>query len=102
MQHSENILKYIHQNVPSNPAGQLPFCREAGQSGTSGVTKYICASGMFSMDDIADRLNIEILNESVYKVQYWPILELTSTDLTGCCGLRPYKENEYEIGFFLR
>ncbi len=25
-----------------------------------------------------------------------------SNDLIGCCGLRPYKEKEYEMGFHLR
>lgn len=44
-------------------------------------------------------LNTEILNESAYQVQYWPIFELTTNDLIGCCGLRPYQANEYEIGF---
>lgn len=66
------------------------------------VTRYICASGIFSMDDIENRLSTEILNESLHKVQYWPIFELTTNDLIGCCGLRPYTANEYEIGFHLR
>lgn len=70
--------------------------------GNSEVTRYICASGIFSADDIVNRLNVEILNETIYKVQYWPIFELATTDLIGCCGLRPHKENEYEIGFHLR
>lgn len=70
--------------------------------GNPEVTRYICASGVFSMDDIANRLNTEILNESAYKVQYWPIFELTTMDLIGCCGLRPHKADEYEIGFHLR
>ena len=70
--------------------------------GNPEVTRYISANGVFSKDDIVNRLNAEIFNESVYKIQYWPIFELTTTDLIGCCGLRPYKENEYEIGFHLR
>ena len=70
--------------------------------GNPEVTRYICASGIFSMDDIENRLSTEILNESVHKVQYWPIFELTTNDLIGCCGLRPYTANEYEIGFHLR
>lgn len=70
--------------------------------GNPEVTKYICASGSFSLDEIANRLHTEILNESMYKVQYWPIFELASTDLIGCCGLRPYQTDTYEIGFHLR
>ena len=70
--------------------------------GNPEVTRYICASGIFHRDDIINRLNAEILHESVYKVQYWPIFELNTMELIGCCGLRPYKTNEYEIGFHLR
>lgn len=70
--------------------------------GNPEVTRYICANGVFSKDDIVNRLNAEIFNESVYKIQYWPIFELATADLIGCCGLRPYRANEYEIGFHLR
>lgn len=66
------------------------------------VTRFICAGGKFSPDDIANRLNKEIFNGEKHQVQYWPIFELATNDLIGCCGLRPYKENEYEIGFHLR
>lgn len=47
-------------------------------------------------------MNKEISTEEEHKVQYWPIFELESDELVGCCGLRPYAENEYEIGFHLR
>lgn len=70
--------------------------------GNPEVTKYICSDGIFSLDDIVNRLNTEILNELEYQVQYWPIFELTTNDLIGCCGLKPHKANEYEIGFHLR
>lgn len=30
------------------------------------------------------------------------VFELATNDLIGCCGLRPYKINEYAIGFHLR
>lgn len=66
------------------------------------VTRYICASGKFSADDIAARLKKEIDNNDKYHVQYWPIFELETEELIGCCGLSPYKENTYEIGFHLR
>ena len=35
-------------------------------------------------------------------MQYWPIFELSTGELIGCCGLRPYGEAMYEIGFHLR
>ena len=48
-----------------------------------------------------NRLNREIDNNKEFSVQYCPIFELTSNELVGCCGLRPYAKNEYEIGFHL-
>lgn len=34
------------------------------------VTKYICANGIFSLDDVINRLNTEIFNGSAYQIQY--------------------------------
>lgn len=70
--------------------------------GDPAVTRYICASGRYSANDIASRLQKEIDNNAEHHVQYWPIFELVSENLIGCCGLRPYSENKYEIGFHLR
>ena len=70
--------------------------------GNPNVTKFICASGKFSKNDIAERLEKEISNDIEYHVQYWPVFELIIDNFIGCCGLRPHKENEYEIGFHLR
>lgn len=70
--------------------------------GNAEVTRFICASGKFTEEDIINRLNIEIHNDKEYRVQYWPIFQLQSNELAGCCGLRPYAENEYETGFHLR
>lgn len=70
--------------------------------GDPNVTKYICANGRFSEEDIVNRLNHEVNNNAEYHVQYWPIFELNSNELIGCCGLRPYSEGKYEIGFHLR
>ena len=68
------------------------------------VTKLICASGVFSGQDIKERLQKEIDNERLYHVQYWPIFELQTGELIGCCGLRPYdlEKSIYEIGFHIR
>lgn len=69
--------------------------------GNPDVTRFICASGRFSTNDIAFRLKKEIDNNIKYQVQYWPVFELKSNEFIGCCGLRPYRENKYEIGFHL-
>ena len=70
--------------------------------GDPDVTRFICASGRFDVDDISARLEKEIYNETEYHVQYWPVFELSSGNLIGCCGLRPYRGGKYEIGFHLR
>lgn len=72
--------------------------------GEEAVTRYICASGAFSRQEITDRLGTEIHNGEQYSVQYWPIFELATEELIGCCGLRPFKneKDSYEIGFHLR
>ena len=66
------------------------------------VTRYLCASGVFSPEEIAGRLAAEIANERQFGVQYWPVFELATGELVGCCGLRPHGEGEYELGFHLR
>lgn len=71
--------------------------------GTTRIYKiYIC--GIFTDEQIKNRLETEIENYKKYKVQYFPIFSLETDDLIGCCGLRPYKntENVYELGFHLR
>lgn len=72
--------------------------------GEEDVTRYICASGKFTEQDIQKRLIFEINNQAHFNVQYWPIFEIPTGELIGCCGLRPFKaeENSYEIGFHLR
>ena len=84
------ILKQTEDWLTSYFAGKNPD-----------VTKFICASGHFSEEDIQERLAVEIGNEDKYQVQYWPIFELNSNEFIGCCGLRPYKKNQYEMGFHL-
>lgn len=70
--------------------------------GEPAVTRYICASGKFSEDDIVNRLKKEIDINFKFHVQYWPIFEIATNELIGCCGLRPYKAREFELGFHLR
>ncbi|MCL1602934.1 GNAT family N-acetyltransferase [Succinatimonas hippei] len=66
------------------------------------VTQFICASGRFSERDIEQRLQTEIENYYSFKVQYWPLFDLASNNLIGCCGLRPGLKESYELGFHLR
>ncbi len=70
--------------------------------GNDKVTKYICANGRFSENDIIDRLNLELQNDAAYGLQYWPMFNLATEIFIGCCGLRPYKDKILEIGFHLR
>lgn len=53
------------------------------------VSHYITASGVFTQEEIAQRLATEIQNEKTYGYQYWPIFLLETDEFIGCCGLRP-------------
>ncbi len=68
------------------------------------VTRYICASGVFTPEEIQSRLHTEICNFEQYGVQYFPVYAISNGALIGCCGLRPYqnKKGIYELGFHLR
>lgn len=72
--------------------------------GDKEVTQFICAAGKFSYQDIINRLDIEFHNDEVFHIQYWPIFELATDELIGCCGIRPFKTdtNSYEFGSHLR
>ena len=77
----------------------------AGQLwGEEEVTTFICAAGKFTDQDIINRLNTEIHNDEVFHIQSWPVFDLTTDELIGCCGIRPFKSetHSYEIGFHLR
>ena len=72
--------------------------------GDPDVTRFICASGRFTEQEIRDRLAAEIQNHELFHIQYWPVFELTADELVGCCGLRPFPSElrSYELGFHLR
>ena len=71
--------------------------------GNSTVTSYISASGIFTTNEIAERLHSEIANQSTFGIQYWPIFLKDAHTFIGCCGLRPRlsAEHTYEIGIHL-
>jgi RimJ/RimL family protein N-acetyltransferase len=72
--------------------------------GDKAVTRLICASGVFTKEEISDRLKTEMHNGELFGVEYWPIFDLSSGAFIGCCGLRPSGEepDSFEIGFHLR
>lgn len=71
--------------------------------GNPQVTQHISANGMFSEQEIAQRLQREISTREDYGLQYWPFFMRDTGAFIGCCGLRPYKHDEgiWEIGFHL-
>lgn len=72
--------------------------------GEEEVTRFICADGKFTQQDIIRRLDTEIHNDELFHIQYWPVFELETNELIGCCGMRPFRAEiySYEIGFHLR
>ena len=72
--------------------------------GDAQVTRFISASGVFSEQQIEDRLKTEMENQRRFGVSYWPVFDCATQDFIGCCGLRPYRleEKVYELGFHLR
>ena len=59
--------------------------------GNHQVSQFITAFGIFSEDQIADRLKKEILSHVEHGIQYWPIFLLVTNEFAGCCGVRPYQ-----------
>lgn len=68
------------------------------------VSRYICAAGVFTEEEIEARLALECANHERFGVQYWPIFDCENDEMVGCCGLRPVSgaADAYELGFHLR
>ena len=66
------------------------------------MCRYICAAGQFSDDEVRKRLALEMENGQHHHVQYWPVFELETGRLAGCCGLRPHRSRTYELGIHLK
>lgn len=47
-----------------------------------------------------DRLSLEIQNQQMFGVQYWPIFLRSNGEFAGCAGLRPFHNEHavYELG----
>lgn len=69
--------------------------------GNEKVTRFICAGRVMSDEQIVSRLKQEIENDQKFQTQYWPIFSLKTGELVGCCGLRPYGKDQYQLGFHL-
>lgn len=72
--------------------------------GNEAVTKYISKTGKFTVQEVEERLKLEIANEKCFGIQYWPFFDKSTGDFIGCCGLRPYSlDNQiYELGFHIK
>jgi len=66
------------------------------------VTRFF--GGPFSDEEIGQRLGREISRMDTHRFHYWPIYSLSDNDHVGCCGLRPYRQEDgiHELGFHLR
>lgn len=98
----EHFMKTTRIGFSNWTDPDLKFARQLW--GEKEVTQFICATGVFTLQDICNQLDIEIRNGKEFHVQYWPIFEIETGELIGCCGLRPFKSEQrsYEIGFYLR
>jgi RimJ/RimL family protein N-acetyltransferase len=72
--------------------------------GDKEVTRYICATGKFSEEDVVKRLSLELENDARFGIQYWPIFSLNDGEFLGCCGLRlsGIEKGIFELGFHLK
>jgi [ribosomal protein S5]-alanine N-acetyltransferase len=70
--------------------------------GDPSVTRFV--GGPFSPEQVAQRLDREIVSQNNYGIQYWPIFLLETGEQVGCAGMRIYNLDEkiYAMGFYLR
>ena len=66
--------------------------------GDPAVTRYITARG-YTPREVQIRLELEIDEERVHGVQYWPFFLLATGEHLGCCGLRT-REKEPDVPEF--
>lgn len=70
--------------------------------GDPDVTRLV--GGLFSREQVQERLDREIANQKRHGIQYWPMFLLSSDEHVGCAGLRPHGEDMQvlEMGYYLR
>ncbi|MBN2393265.1 MAG: GNAT family N-acetyltransferase [Anaerolineae bacterium] len=96
-------MYFLHtRRLGFRPWAEADLDLAVGLWGDENVTRFI--GGPFSVDQIRERLAREMDNLHTYRVQYWPLFLLDRDEFVGCCGLRPYRDEQsvYEIGFHLR
>ena len=69
--------------------------------GDAEVTRYICAHGAFTEEEIIAKLKNEISNLQNHGTQYFPIFDLATDEFVGCCGVH-FFDGRYELGYHLR
>jgi RimJ/RimL family protein N-acetyltransferase len=72
-----------------------------GLWGDPDVARMIRAGGPPPRDEIASRLDLEIVSQREHGIQYWPIFLLATGAHVGCAGLRPYRPEVPEFGVHL-
>lgn len=93
---SEYFLKSARLGLRCWRKEDLPLARQLW--GDPAVTRYISARG-FTEREIVFRLDLEMENQRVHDIQYWPVFLLATGEHVGCCGLRP-RENEPDVPEF--
>jgi len=75
-----------------------------GLWGDPEVTRYIDSRPQLSEDDVSALLNKQMAFQCEHGIQYWPIFLLDDDEFAGCCGLRPYdqEQNILEFGVHLK
>ncbi|MGE5627549.1 MAG: GNAT family N-acetyltransferase [Solirubrobacterales bacterium] len=68
------------------------------------VTKYITATGEMSKEQALQRLKKEIDTYNSISIQYWPVYLIETGENIGCCGVRPYNQENHilEMGVHLK
>jgi len=62
------------------------------------VMRYL--GGVMSVEQVEERLKLEMDRARSVGVQYWPLFERASGEFAGCAGLRPYHHEPgvFEVG----
>src|SRR5262249_45869483 len=57
--------------------------------------------GPLSEAKVRERFEMELAQQRLHGVQYWPMFLKSAGEHVGCCGLRPYELSRglYELGF---
>ena len=64
------------------------------------VSKYLCAKGVFSCEEVKARLADEIEHFKTHRISRFPIFLLSTGEFIGCCGIHLFNGN-FELGYHL-